>query len=310
MNGSWNEHLFSSQMRQLYCQTLVQLEILLEFCGKFDDLVASTLPLTTYSISDTRIQLRYKLNALRDKILKSEIEVQLGDLILSGLKQLITRQELKKSEAEYANLIIDKLGKLSCFSTFEVENVLYQYDFNTPEFFNYCAKGCDNLLIDTPSLHAQFEILIGLEDRMNGLPPRTKARWISKDESIREQLRTFLKEKKGYLQQRIELRRTEVEDQKLLEEVDRQLVNLPVTQLGLFIRLFMEKGIIPKEDVGKTFAYYAQHFRTPKTPFISAESLQKKSTNIEYATAHKLKGHLIGMVNWLNENCNTQPGQN
>lgn len=310
MNGVWNEHLLSNQMRQLYCQTLMQLEMLLEFCGKFDELLVATLPLTTYSISDTRIQLRYKLNALSDKISKSEIDAHLGNLILSGLKQLIRRRELTKSEADYANLIVNRLEELSRLSTFEVENLLYQYDFNTPEFFNYCAKGCDNLLLDRPGLHAQFEILIRLEDRMNGLPPRTKARWKTKDESIREQLRIFLKEKKAYLQQRIELRRAEIEDQRLSEEADRTLINLPVTQFGLFLRLFMEKGIIPKEDVGKTFAYYAQHFRTPKTPFISAESLQKKSTNVEYATANKIKGHLIGMVNWLNEHYSAQREQN
>lgn len=125
------------------------------------------------------------------------------------------------------------------------------------------------------------------------------------DVSIREQLRVFLKEKKAYLNQRMELRRSEIEDHKLTEDNDRMEVNVPVTQLGLLVRLFIERGILPKEDVGRTFAHYARHYRTPKTSFISAESLQKKSTNIEYSTANKVKGHLIGMVNWLNEHHNT-----
>src|SRR5690606_3831586 len=273
----WNDHVFSNQMRQLYCQILIQLEVLLEFCGKFDNLISS-LPLTAYSISEIRIQLRLKLEILTKKVSTSDIDTQLSELMLKGLKQLIRRKELKKSEAEYADLIIDQLGKLTSFCTFEIENLLYQYDFNSPEFFNYCVKGCNNLLSDTPSLHGQLEILIGLEDRLNGLPLRTTSRWLRRDESIHEQLRKFLKEKKMFLQQRLELRRAELEDQKLLEQADRQLINLPVTQFGLFIRLFMENGILPQEDVGKTFAYYAHHFRTPKTPFISAESLQKKST--------------------------------
>ncbi|WP_312362413.1 hypothetical protein [Sphingobacterium sp.] len=310
IKGTSSGDLSSNQMRQLYSKTLVQLEVLLDFCVKFDELISETLPLTTYSISDTRIHLRKKLDSLRNRLSKSEVDRQLGELILVGLKQLIIRRELKRSEAEYANLILDQLGKLTSFFTFEVENLLYQYEFNTPEFFNYCARGCDTLLLDTPSLHTQLEILIGLEDRMNGLPSRTKTRWASKDESIQNQLRVFLKEKKTYIQQRLDLRRAEISDSKLSDEADRALINLPVTQLGLFIRLSMEKGIIPNEDVGKTFAYYAQHFRTPKTPFISAESLQKKSTNVEYATANKLKSHLIGMVNWLNEHYNAQHGQN
>lgn len=159
-------------------------------------------------------------------------------------------------------------------------------------------------MVDTPSLHEQLEILIGLEDRISSLPARCTSRWMAEDESIREQIRTLLAEKKQYIQQRIELRRLEIQDSKLSEQTDRMQVNLPVAQFGLFIRLFMEKGLLPKEEVGKTFAYYARHFSTPKTPFISAESLQKKSTDVEFSTAKKMKGHLIGMVNWLNEHYN------
>lgn len=310
MTGLWNEHSLSTQMRQLYCHTLMQLEVLLEFCGKFDDLISASLPLTTYSISDTRMQLRKKVDKLSRELFMSEIDVTLSELILSGLKQLIRRKELNRSEAEYADLIINRLSKATPLNTIEAENLLYQYDFNTPEFFNYCAKGCDNLLLVTPCLYGQLEILIELENRMSGLPPRTTSRWVDKDESIREQLTIFLKEKKAYVKQRIELRRLELEDSKLAARADRQLVNLPVTQFGLFIRLFMEKGILPKDDVSKTFAYYAENFRTPNTPFISAESLQKKSSTIEFTTANKIKGHLIGMVNWLNEHHNTQRGEN
>lgn len=212
---------------------------------------------------------------------------------------------MKKSDLDYACLILDRMEDSESYSTAEMENLLYQYDFNTPAFFNYCIINCNRMLLDTPSLHEQMEILIGFEDRINGLPPRTTLRWMPEDISIREQLRVFLKEKKAYLQQRMELRRSEIEDHKLTEENERMEVSVPVTQLGVFVRLFMERGILPKEDVGRTFAYYARHYRTPKTPFISAESLQKKSTNIEYSTANKVKGHLIGMVNWLNEHHNT-----
>src|SRR5690606_10988817 len=125
-----------------------------------------------------------------------------------------------------------------------------------------------------------------------------------KDKSVREQIRTLLAQKKQNIQQRIGLRRLEVQDAKLSDKTERAQVNLPVAQSGLLIRLFMEKGLLPKEEIGKTLAYYARHFSTPKTPFISAESLQKKSTEVEFSTAKKMKGHLIGMVNWLNEHYN------
>lgn len=304
MTGSWNEYPFSTQVHQLYRQTLTILESLLEVCERFDRHILSGLPLTAYSIPNIRMELRRRLRDLHSMVSRSDVDPVLGELVLNKLKLLIERKGMNRSDAEYASLILEELKKLQPFTTVEVENLLYQYDFNTPAFFNYCAKCCNRLMVDTPSLHEQLEILIGLEDRISSLPARCTSRWMAEDESIREQIRTLLAEKKQYIQQRIELRRLEIQDSKLSEQTDRMQVNLPVAQFGLFIRLFMEKGLLPKEEVGKTFAYYARHFSTPRTPFISAESLQKKSTDVEFSTAKKMKGHLIGMVNWLNEHYN------
>src|SRR5690606_18764633 len=295
---------FSNKIQHYYCQILSLLEVLLEDCGRFDKSILSSLPLTAYSIANKRMYLRESWDRLRIDLDAKEIQQELRDLVISGIQLLIIRKDLSRSNVEYARLIIEKLTKLSPFSTIEVENLLFQYDFNAPAFFRYCVRRCTAVTLDTPSLHSQLEILIGLEDRINGLPARTTLKWMPEDESIRKQLRTFFKEKKEYIQQRIDLRREEIRDNELSDELDRIMVNLPVTQLGLFIRLFMEKGLLPKEDIGKTFSYYARHFRTPKTPFISAESLQKKSSDVEFSTAKKMKGHLIGMVNWLNEHYN------
>lgn len=306
INKKVKRYRSTGKMQYLYSQILALLELLLEDCSKFDKNMVSSLPLTAYSITNTRMRLRQKLDKLRLKIGTVAIDTELGNLIISGLQLLNARKELNRATVEYALLLMDRLESLTPLSTVEVENLLYQYDFNTPAFFSYSVECCTAQLADTSSLHTQLEILIGLEDRINGLPARTSLKWMPEDASIRKQLRTFYKEKKTYIQQRIDLRRAEIRDMELAEEVDRAQVNLPVAQFGLLIRLMIEKGIMPKDDVGKTFAHYARHFRTPKTPFISAESLQKKSTDVEYATAKKMKGHLIGMVNWLNENHNTQ----
>ncbi|MCT1533007.1 hypothetical protein M3B46_18545 [Sphingobacterium daejeonense] len=305
MSALWTKGRFPNYIRNIYRQVLSLLGSLMEMCGGFDREIQLGLPITNYSLSNIRIMLNQKFEVVRKQIGNSNIDKQLRELLLSGIQSHIRKKEMKKSDLDYACLILDRLEYSESYSTSEMENLLYQYDFNTPTFFNYCIINCNRVLLDTPSLHEQMEILIGFEDRINGLPRRTTLRWMPEDISIREQLRVFLKEKKAYLHQRMELRRSEIEDHKLTEDNERMEVNVPVTQLGLLVRLFMERGILPKEDVGRTFAHYARHYRTPKTPFISAESLQKKSTNIEYSTANKVKSHLIGMVNWLNEHHNT-----
>ncbi|MEN5196965.1 hypothetical protein [Sphingobacterium faecium] len=305
MTRSYSNNPLFQKITQFYRQVLLLLELLVEDCGRFDKEILSGLPLTAYSIPNTRLRLREKIDTLRKKIAISNIDTELAELLFSGLQILILRQGMNRSEADYAATILENLDRLETCSTHEVENLLYQYDFNTPSFFNFCANRCNNLLLETSSLHEQFEILIGLEDRINGLPARSTSRWKEEDESIREQLRTFYKEKKIFIRQKIKMRRSELQDSELAENKDRMQINLPVAQFGLFIRLFMEKGLLPKENVGKIFAYYARHFRTPNTPFISAENLQRKSSVVEFTTAKKIKGHLIGMVNWLNEHYNT-----
>lgn len=293
------------QVFQTYKQTLILLESLLEACGRLDQELITTLPMTAFSTTNKRINLKMKLDRLIKRITNSNIDDGLGKLLISDLRLLISRQRMSRADAEYTSLILDQLEKLDPFSTFEVENILYQYDFNTIAFFNYFAKCCNKMIDETPSLHYQLEILIKIEDRINSLPFVGTSRWMLSDDSIHDQIKRFIKEKKLSVHQRMELKRDEIKDNQLIDGTDRMQVNLPVAQLGLFIRMFMEKNLLPKEDIGKTFAYYARHFCTPKTPFISAESLQKKSTNVEFATAKKIKGHLIGMINWLNDNYNT-----
>ncbi len=100
------------------------------------------------------------------------------------------------------------------------------------------------------------------------------------------------------------LKREILEDSEKEKPCVRVRVNLPVAQFALLIRLFMERGLLMKEHVGEQFVFFATYFFTPNTSDISADSLQKKSTDVEFGTALKLKGHLIQMLNWLNENFN------
>ena len=69
--------------------------------------------------------------------------------------------------------------------------------------------------------------------------------------------------------------------------------------------MFIDHDVIPNTNIGKIFSFFSKNFSTASTLFISTESLQKKSTTVEYTTAKKVKGILIEMINWLNKNYNT-----
>lgn len=254
---------------------------------------------------NVRLLLRQRLDILQRKIIITDIDEELSSLLFKGLQMLISKKGISRAEVSYTIALMDSLKATDSLNTSVLEDLLCQLDFNTPTFFNYWINYCNKLLDDEPNLHRQKEILIGMEDRFNGLSPKEKMRCVVDDESICVQLKEFLKEKKSYVNQRIKLRRAELRDNKLAESGGRILFNLSVAQFGLLIRLFIESGLLLKEDIRGTFAHFSAHFRTPKTAVMSAESLQKKSTDVEFAVARKIKGVLIGMVNWLNEHYNT-----
>lgn len=117
-------------------------------------------------------------------------------------------------------------------------------------------------------------------------------------------LDNFWGEKYSFVKELVKLRRQAIRDLESAKAGARFQINLPVPQFGLFIRMQLEKGILVKENIGEIFSFFATHFYTANAPFISAESLQKKSSDVEFSTAKKMKGHLIGMLNWLNANYN------
>ncbi|WP_157698566.1 MULTISPECIES: hypothetical protein [Sphingobacterium] len=294
-----------SYVRKIYIEMLSIIDSLLNDCERLNEKLLRDLPLTKYSSFVGKDLFKKDLVLLKSKIHNSCINHDLSKLVLGTLRNVIEKKEIKRGEINYLMLILQELLNIENLDTQKIENLLIQYDFNSPKFFNYCAKNCLSQTAENVSLHTQMEVLISLEDRLNIIPQKRFLRLTVEDESIRQQLKSFYKEKKESLKERMELRRNEILDSKLWQDNEKALINLSVPQMGLIIRLFMEQGIIPREDVGKTFSYYAKHFRTPHASFISAESLQKKSTDVEFATAKKMKSQLIGMVNWLNEHYNT-----
>ena len=301
MTSAWEKSPLSQDIRYAYRSTLHALEALLEDCGKLDNDLLSRIPISAHSLPPIRIRLRERLASIIPLLDNDRLDGKLSGILIKRMNMLIGSKGLSRSDVDYVNSLLDNLEALDNFSKENVEEILYHHDFNSSAFYNYWVQGCNHALDNAPGLHRQLEVLIAFEERLNSIRPMKTGKWAPLDISIHTQLKEFLKEKKAHIHERINLQREEIKDRKLAESEERMPVNLSVAQFGLTIRLFIEDGTLPQADIGATFAYFARHFRTPKAPFISPESLQKKSTDVESATISKVKGQLIGMVNRLNE---------
>lgn len=159
-----SEDTTTHNIRHRYLKILGQLESLLEDCGKIDGDILYHIPLTLHSIATVRLALRHKLTMLQRKIGLVNIDTELSSLLIKGLRMLIAKKGISRSDVNYMASIMDALNEVSVLKTSIVEELLYRFDFNTPMFFLYWTERCKNLLNDEPSLHRQKEMLIGMED--------------------------------------------------------------------------------------------------------------------------------------------------
>lgn len=76
-------------------------------------------------------------------------------------------------------------------------------------------------------------------------------------------------------------------------------VDLSVPQLALFIRLFIDTGIIKNDNNTALLKYFAAFVSTSKASVISAESLRVNFYSVPAAAKEIVKDRLIQMVNQL-----------
>ncbi|GAA3989731.1 hypothetical protein [Mucilaginibacter dorajii] len=301
----WNCHPQAQQIRVHYLFTCSLFEELLSTLKRYFPAESKKARITHFGLAQVKMELKQKQAALSNYIIqRGTVDHELSDLLLNGITQLINKKNLTRAVEQYVidftNLVMNATG----IETETLLNLMIINDFNQPEFFLYCVNRWENYLADIPGLHEQREMLLKEKHKLFDMLLKSKKDATSRHGVLYHDLNDFLNEKYNFVTQLVKLRREATRDMEKAKAGNRFLINLPVPQFGLFIRMQIEKGILAKENIGEIFSFFATYFYTANTPYISAESLQKKSTDVEFSTAKKMKGHVIGMLNWLNTNYN------
>ncbi|WP_141814156.1 hypothetical protein [Arcticibacter tournemirensis] len=300
----WKRSLSAPQIKSFYLFALNFLEAVLEELGRLAPEILMQIPVTQYSQPNLIVELKGRYKFFELHLDQLDIDDDLKNLVKKGLNQLIQKREINLMNVEYSRNLMTAVTAKEKLDTATFRRLLFLYGFNLPEFFLYCISSYKDVMENTPGLHEQLEMLMTEQDKLDSLLVNCKIQMLTDVASINKQLRGFLSEKKQYVKQMLKLRRAMLKDDQLAKSMIRLKINMSVAQFGLFIRVQIEKGLLLKENIGELFNFFAAHFYTHQTMFISAESLRKKSTDVEFSTAQKLKAHLIAMLNWLNENYN------
>lgn len=298
----WRNHKQASLIRGHYLRTCQVLEDLI---GHLTDLHPATkryVRITDFSLPQTKMTMRQRNHMLIEHLKRSAIDPELFDQFVFAISQIINQVELTMDLVTYINRLIDLTLKQPRFDTQLLQHFLIVNDFNAPEFFHYCVGQWRTGLTELPGLLEQQEYILREKDLLFNIHLEKGIVMPVDGSNIYNDLDNFLKEKHLLLKGLMKIRRKALRDSN--SNWPRVLIDLPVPMFGLFIRMQIEKGWLGKEHIGELFTFFAKHFYTPHTYHMSPESLQKKSTDVEFSTAQKMKGHLISMINWLNTHYN------
>ena len=289
-----------------YKKYIVMIEKVIFILENHYNMPVGKIPLSCFELIQHKTNFNFLIKQLKTKFSNLNISPNLNRIIISSLTAVIKNKSVNRGQIKHVFRIINDLLSAEITSQYEMEIFLINRDFQSNEFYNYCIESINNILEQESNLHNQYESILVMEDKITTYSSPKEKTSIPKDEpSINEKIKCYMKAKKVNIRQRIKIKRAEVVDSKLMEESDKIMIGLPVAQLALLIRLLLEMNLLPKDNIGKTFSFFSKKFQTPNTIFISAESLQKKSSTVEFATATKVKGILISMINWINTNYNT-----
>ncbi|NHA03304.1 hypothetical protein G7092_05845 [Mucilaginibacter sp. HC2] len=298
------KHPQEQEIKMHYKYTITSLNSLLSAIYEWYPSLESTSRLTSFDLPQIKMELRQQVDLLEHKLIKYAIQPEALNLVASGFAQLINKKNLTIGQVKYIRELLSEISGEQVLTLQTLTGILIVRDFNLPEFFLYCVNNIQNKLDDIPGLHEQKELILQEKNNLYDLALRSAKTANIKSSVIYRELNSFLDEKYTFLKQLVKLRKEAVRDAQRAISGARFKINLSVPQFGLFIRMQMERDILSKDKVGELFGFFANHFYTTNAAFISPESLQKKSTDVEFTTAQKVKGHLIGMLNWLNVNYN------
>lgn len=304
LTPTWKHNKLAVQIKLIYTSMLNSIETQLEDLARLAPKIHRKIPVTQYSLPNLIMELKGQYKVFVIHLQKIAVHEDLKTVIQKGLFQLIHKKEINLLNADSCRHLMSVIMKAENLDTKSTKDLLLLNGVNLPEFYYYCISEYREMLDNIPGLHEQLLMLMTEQDKLKSLSRIIKYNMLPGVASIGEQLEGFLSEKKYHISEMLKLRRITLQDDLLAKSMTRLQINMPVSQFALFIRMQVEKGLLLKENIGELFNFFATHFYTQQTMFISAESLRKKSTEVEFSTAQKLKAHLISMLNWLNENYN------
>lgn len=299
---------FSSHYDKIDCLKIIHihLEKLLIFIEKeYRNYLNVNLQVPYKTVLTKKLELVAPLQFVKLRLLESPIDKRLMQLAYGPLLKISTitfQEKITYNEFHYCCAFITELHKQfqqhkEALTESILKGWLFDLNLNSPEFLNYktneISKSLALLESELEKIDALYQILKGFNQRQRPdfIPFHTNS------PSIKEQIVDWIEEEIAYLSKKKSLAvPTFLQPVHHMPPIKIQ-TSLSVAQLSYFIRLLMKAQIIIHKNHSEVFRFIAEHFVTPSTTQISADSVKSKFYNVEQGTMRTIRSYIIELMN-------------
>lgn len=301
-----NSYLSNKEyLRHQILSILHQIEDILCDIDKLSPRIFYGLKMSRFVTSLDKPRIRAELSAISSKLIRVGTSNKLRELIMKTVSGQLKAGKITYGQIDKIRKVLNRIKFMEGFDDTAIEKVLVLSDLDPSAIACYLIDRSRYSLLEKESLYDQASELVKFKEDTDILSILIGKYQTNEFSITAKKLESYYRSQSSNISKKIKLHRKEAIDQQNYQRNRKLQVNLPVSQFGLFIRLAMQVGWLGEREVARTFEFFSKNFSTSRTLIISPESLQKKSLDVEYSTAKKMKAHLIQMVNHLNQHHNT-----
>ncbi|MEX2232235.1 MAG: hypothetical protein WD824_08750 [Cyclobacteriaceae bacterium] len=258
--------------------------------------------------NNTRIRrLKEKFNRMVE-ICAGRLDGTLYTILTRAMGQLLetTSGKVDARAFDYLDMLIQEIvevaGEGSSGQSESIEALLWQYNFNSRQYFLYYIKRISVKEKEEETILGKLELLAHELKKVNQAVIERNVQYTSKYPSLQDVVGNWVKEELAFLRTKQQLTITLADPETQIPHDFKIALDLSVAQFSCLIRALMEKKLVLNTNLTELAVFLSSAFVTKRSENISVGSFRKKYYNLEEGTKKSVIDSLNKVIDWLLRN--------
>jgi len=231
------------------------------------------------------------ITEIRQGLESQGIEEEYVSILTAPLQNLITIKAIPYQRLLFLHELKDGLNGLINKPeniAHKLFDLLVYLNFNDTRYYQYVTGLIERDLDEIPGITNKLNQLYWIQKRINQAAIKPGFSFIASEPSLKEQLQLWLKEEISYIS---------ISAQPEEQQIAKVKFDLSVHQLGYFLNLLVEQGIITNEVKKEVAKVCAQFMSSTKQENIAYHSLLNKFSEASPSVVKSVRDMLLDLVN-------------